>query len=101
VGSRITDFDKQWRLYSAEATARGETPTWTGFTQAKQAGMTREDATRIAGSMLSVQNLDLTDPQARKTYESTIDFIMQQGRRPLSATPTGKEPPLPPNFIKQ
>jgi hypothetical protein len=101
VGSRITDFDKQWSLYSKEATARGETPTWTGFTQAKQAGMTREDATRIAGSMLSVQNLDLTDPQARKTYESTIDFIMQQGRRPLSATPTGKEPPLPPNFIKQ
>ena len=101
VGSRITDFDKQWGLYSKEATARGETPTWTGFTQAKQAGMTREDATRIAGSMLSVQNLDLTDPQARKTYESTIDFIMQQGRRPLSATPTGKEPPLPPNFIKQ
>jgi hypothetical protein len=101
VGSRITDFDKQWGLYSKEATARGETPTWTGFTQAKQAGMTREDATRIAGSMLSVQNLDLTDPQARKNYESTIDFIMQQGRRPLSATPTGKEPPLPPNFIKQ
>jgi hypothetical protein len=50
VGSRITDFDKQWSLYSEEARARGETPTWTGFTQAKQAGMTREDAVRIAVS---------------------------------------------------
>jgi hypothetical protein len=45
VGSRITDFDKQWSLYSEEARSRGETPTWTGFTQAKQAGMSQEDAT--------------------------------------------------------
>jgi hypothetical protein len=101
VGSRITDFDKQWRLYSAEATARGETPTWTGFTQAKQAGMTQEDAVRIASQMDTVKNLDLNDPNDQKIYKDTISFIMQQGRRPLSATPTGKEPPLPPNFIKQ
>jgi hypothetical protein len=101
VGSRITDFDKQWRLYSAEATARGETPTWTGFTQAKQAGMTQEDAVRIASQMDTVKNLDLNDPNDQKIYKDTINFIMQQGRRPLSATPTGKEPPLPLNFIKQ
>jgi len=96
-----TDFDKQWSLYSEEARARGETPTWTGFTQAKQAGMTREDATRIAGSMPSVQNLDLTDPKDRGTYESTIDFIMQQGRRPTAAAPTGPVPPLPKGFVTQ
>jgi hypothetical protein len=101
VGSRITDFDKQWSLYSEEATARGETPTWTGFTQAKQAGMTQEDAVRIASQMDTVKNLDLNDPNDQKIYKDTINFIMQQGRRPLSATPTGKEPPLPPNFIKQ
>ena len=101
VGSRITDFDKQWSLYSEEARARGETPTWTGFTQAKQAGMTQEDAVRIASQMDTVKNLDLNDPNDQKIYKDTINFIMQQGRRPPSAAPTGKEPPLPPNFIKQ
>jgi hypothetical protein len=101
VGSRITDFDKQWRLYSAEATARGETPTWTGFTQAKQAGMTQEDAVRIASQMDTVKNLDLNDPNDQKIYKDTINFIMQQGRRPTSAAPTGPAPPLPKGFVTQ
>jgi hypothetical protein len=63
--------------------------------------MTEEDAVRIASQMESVKNLDLNDPNDQKIYKDTINFIMQQGRRPPSATPTGKEPPLPPNFIKQ
>jgi hypothetical protein len=56
---------------------------------------------RIASQMDTVKNLDLNDPNDQKIYKDTINFIMQQGRRPLSAAPTGKEPPLPPNFIKQ
>ena len=101
VGSRITDFDKQWSLYSEEARSRGETPTWTGFTQAKQAGMTQEDAVRIASQMDTVKNLDLNDPNDQKIYRDTINFIMQQGRRPMPAASTGTTPPLPKGFITQ
>jgi hypothetical protein len=101
VGSRITDFDKEWSLYSEEARARGETPTYSGFTRSKQAGMNEEDAVRIASQMDTVKSLDLNDPRDQKIYRDTINFIMQQGRPPTAATQTGPAPSPPKGFVIQ
>jgi hypothetical protein len=47
--TKMTDFDKQWRLYSAEAKANGENPTFSGFqSYIGDRPLTMKDALTIA-----------------------------------------------------
>ena len=50
-GSRMTDFDKKWNIYTSQAKARGETPSTEGFGKAfgiDRASLTFKDAMAIA-----------------------------------------------------
>ena len=50
-GSKMTDFDKKWNIYTSQAKARGETPSTEGFGKAfgvDRASLTFKDAMAIA-----------------------------------------------------
>ena len=62
-GSRMTDFDKKWNIYSSQAKARGETPSTEGF--AKAFGVDRGSLTYKDALSLALQDKSLTINEAR------------------------------------
>ena len=102
-GSKMTDFDKQWALYSKDAKARGEPATLDGFRRAlegSRSAVTDKDATRMALDALKNTGLDLSKPEDRAQFEELKRYFMQQGgaSRPSAG---GKPPPLPSGFVLQ
>jgi hypothetical protein len=70
--TKLTDFDKQWRLYSREAEARGETPTFTGFqTAIGDRPLTMKDALAAARQDLGAEG----------TIESRARQMVEDDRR--------------------
>jgi len=103
-GSRMTDFDKQWALYSKDAKARNEEPTFDGFRRSlegSRSSVTERDATRMAMDALKNTSLDLTDPKDRAQFEQLKRYFMQQGGGGPKPSVGGKAPPLPSGFIEQ
>jgi hypothetical protein len=101
--TKMTDFDKQWALYSKDAKARGDTPTLDGFRRAlegSRSAVTDKDATRMAAEALKNSGLDLTTPEGRAQFEELKRYFMQQGgaSRPSAG---GTPPPLPSGFVLQ
>ena len=95
VGSRMTDFDKKWALATEEAKRRGVPMTTEFFAQAWGGGsIDDEAAARIASSMESVKNLDLSRPEDVETYNRILAQIKRGGAPP----PTGNAPPPPAGF---
>jgi hypothetical protein len=104
LGTKLTDFDKQWSIYSKDAKARGETPTLDGFRRAlegSKAVVTTKEATRMALDALKNSSMDLSTPEGRAEFEKLKRYFMQQGGGGSGAPSSGKTPPLPPGFITQ
>jgi hypothetical protein len=104
VGSKITDFDKQWSLYSKDAKTRGETPTLDGFRRALEGSrsvITTKEATRMALDALKNSSMDLSTPEGRAEFENLKRYFLQQGGGGSGVSSSGKTPPLPPGFITQ
>ena len=102
--NKMTDFDKQWALYSKDAKARGEPATLDGFRRAlegSRSAVTDKDATRMAVEALKNSGLDLTTPEGRAQFEELKRYFMQQGGGGVRASASGKAPPLPSGFVLQ
>jgi len=99
--TRMTDFDKQWALYSKDAKARKEEPTLDGFRRAlegSRAVVTDRQATQMAIDALKNTGLDPTTPEGKRQFEELKRYFKQQGSGETTSGPT---PPLPPGFVLQ
>jgi hypothetical protein len=80
--TKMTDFDKQWALYSKDAKDRGESPTLDGFRRALEGSrstITSKEATKMAADALKNSGLDLSTQEGRQEFERQKRFFMQQG----------------------
>jgi CRISPR/Cas system CMR-associated protein Cmr1 (group 7 of RAMP superfamily) len=101
--TKMTDFDKQWALYSKDAKARGEPATLDGFRRALEGTrsvVTEKEATRMAVDSLKNSSLDLSTPEGRQEFERQKRFFMQQGGG-TKASSAGPTPALPAGFVLQ
>jgi hypothetical protein len=101
--TKMTDFDKQWALYSKDSKARGENPTLDGFRRALEGTrsvVTEKEATRMAVDSLKNSGLDLSTPEGRQEFERQKRFFMQQGGG-TKASSAGPTPALPAGFVLQ
>ena len=101
--TKMTDFDKQWALYSKDAKARGEPATLDGFRRALEGTrsvVTEKEATRMAVDSLKNSGLDLSTPEGRQEFERQKRFFMQQGGG-TKASSAGPTPALPAGFVLQ
>jgi hypothetical protein len=74
----MTDFDKQWRLYSAEAKANGENPTFSGFqSYIGDRPLTMKDALTIA-SKDQVTGEGSVEERARALLEADRKYRLSQ-----------------------
>lgn len=80
--SKMTDFDKQWALYSKDAKDRGETPTFEGFRRALEGTrgtVTSRQATQMAIESLKNTGIDMSTPEGKKQFEGLRNYFMQTG----------------------
>lgn len=80
--SKMTDFDKQWALYSKDAKDRNETPTFEGFRRALEGTrgvVTPKQASDMAIEFLKNTGIDMTSPDGKKQFESLRNYFMQGG----------------------
>lgn len=101
--NKMTDFDKQWALYSKDAKARGDTPTLDGFRRALEGSrsiITPKEATRMAIDALKNSTMDLNTPDGRAEFERLKRYFMESGGA-SSPSAGGTPPPLPSGFVEQ
>jgi hypothetical protein len=80
--SKMTDFDKQWALYSKDAKDRNETPTFEGFRRALEGTrgvVTPKQASDMAIEFLKNTGIDMTSPDGKKQFEGLRNYFMQGG----------------------
>jgi hypothetical protein len=95
--TKLTDFDKQWKLYSREAEAKGETPSFTGFqTAIGDRPLTMKDALAAARQDLGAEGT--IESRARQMVEDDRKYRAAQR---AGQVPRGQTPPLPPGFVIQ
>lgn len=73
LGGRITDFDKQWARYEAEAKAKGETPSFSGFQRSligARGTITYKDAFEIAAKADPYASPEEMEARARQILAS-------------------------------
>lgn len=84
VGSRVTDFDKQWSLYAADAKRRGEEPSLAGF-QAAMAGtrgtLTYKDALEISAKADPYASPEELDARARQLLGGQQRYVGAASQR--------------------
>ena len=86
-GGRATDFERQWRLYSQEAEARGEKPTFSGFQMATgERPLTMKDALTLAAKDPGLTGTQL-ESRAKEILEADRKYRDNQrgGARSMSA----------------
>jgi hypothetical protein len=100
-GLRMTDFDKKWNIATEDAKKKG-VPMTAEFFKRTWGGSSIDDeaAARIASTMESVKNLDLSKPEDVATYKKILSQIKGDGGA-RDAAPTGPAPPLPKGFVTQ
>ena len=102
--SKMTDFDKQWALYSKDAKARGEPATLDGFRRALEGSrsiITPKEATRMAIDALKNSSMDLNTPEGRAEFERLKRYFMESGGGAAASSAGGTPPPLPAGFVLQ
>jgi len=85
---KLTDFDKQWALYSAEAKSKGEIPSHSGFQQslvASRQALNYAEALKIAGQQMVGAGPEEIDAYARQLMAGQQQ--VSGGQRPMAANP--------------
>jgi hypothetical protein len=95
VGSRMTDFDKKWNIATEDAKRKG-VPMTAEFFNRTWGGSSIDDeaAARIASTMESVKNLDLSNPEDVATYNNILSQIKGGGGARAPAQTGGPSPEM-------
>jgi hypothetical protein len=95
VGSRMTDFDKKWNIATEDAKRKGVPMTAEFFNRTwGKSSIDDEAAARIASTMESVKNLDLSNPEDVKTYNNILSQIKGGGGSKAPAQTGGPSPEM-------
>jgi hypothetical protein len=94
-GSRMTDFDKKWKIATEDAKRKGVPMTAEFFNRTwGKSSIDDEAAARIASTMESVKNLDLSNPEDVATYNNILSQIKGGGGARAPAPTGGPSPEM-------